>query len=48
MKCPGPPESSRLACFLENALVREARIWKAPVFQNLTLKVFSVVLFRST
>ncbi|XP_072204746.1 cyclin-I2 [Excalfactoria chinensis] len=38
MKCPGPPESSRLDCFLENALVREARIWKAPVFQNLTLK----------
>ncbi|OXB54757.1 hypothetical protein ASZ78_005820, partial [Callipepla squamata] len=38
MKCPGPPESSRLDCFLENALVREARIQKVPVFQNVTLK----------
>uniref|UniRef100_A0A8B9NNJ9 Cyclin-I n=1 Tax=Accipiter nisus TaxID=211598 RepID=A0A8B9NNJ9_9AVES len=41
MKCPGPPESSRLAFFLDNALAREARIWKVPVFQNLALKVLS-------
>uniref|UniRef100_A0A8C3C8A0 Cyclin-I n=1 Tax=Cairina moschata TaxID=8855 RepID=A0A8C3C8A0_CAIMO len=38
MKCPGPPESSRLACFLESALARETRIWKVPVFHHLTLK----------
>uniref|UniRef100_A0A8C3EA71 Uncharacterized protein n=1 Tax=Corvus moneduloides TaxID=1196302 RepID=A0A8C3EA71_CORMO len=28
MKCPGHIESSQLAFFLENALAREARIWK--------------------
>ncbi|KAM4764673.1 LOW QUALITY PROTEIN: cyclin-I2 [Cyanocitta cristata] len=39
MNCPGHIESSQLAFFLENALAREARIWKVPVFQNLTLKL---------
>ncbi|KAM6357346.1 LOW QUALITY PROTEIN: cyclin-I2 [Alca torda] len=35
--CPGPPESSRLTFFLENALARGARIWKVSV-RSLTLK----------
>uniref|UniRef100_A0A0B8RZ63 Cyclin-I n=1 Tax=Philothamnus irregularis TaxID=1899461 RepID=A0A0B8RZ63_9SAUR len=38
MKCIGPSESQNLALVLEYALAREAKIWKAPVFQNFTLK----------
>ncbi|XP_068004545.1 cyclin-I2 [Melanerpes formicivorus] len=45
MKCPGPPESSRLASFLENALAREARMWKVPIFQDLTLKGMDISLW---
>ncbi|XP_070595416.1 cyclin-I2 isoform X2 [Erythrolamprus reginae] len=38
MKCVGFSESQNLALVLEYALAREAMIWKAPVFQNFTLK----------
>ncbi|XP_075756460.1 cyclin-I2 [Pelodiscus sinensis] len=38
MKCTGHAESQGLPFLLENALTREARIWKVPVFQNFTLK----------
>lgn len=38
MKCTGPSESQNLALVLEHALAREAKIWKAPVFQDFTLK----------
>ncbi|XP_067422568.1 cyclin-I2 isoform X2 [Emydura macquarii macquarii] len=38
MKYTGPSESQRLSFLLENALMREASIWKVPVFQNFTLK----------
>ncbi|KAM3664788.1 LOW QUALITY PROTEIN: cyclin-I2 [Ammospiza maritima maritima] len=39
MKYPGHIERSQLASFfLENALAREASIWKVPVFQNPTVK----------
>ncbi|XP_029956330.1 cyclin-I [Salarias fasciatus] len=34
MKNPGAADSSRLVGLLEAALVREARLWKAPVFKS--------------
>ncbi|NXC01969.1 CCNI protein, partial [Orthonyx spaldingii] len=42
MKCPGHIESSSLAFFSGKCLSREARIWKVPVFQNLTLKIAEI------
>ncbi|XP_066573082.1 cyclin-I [Amia ocellicauda] len=34
MKCPASVQSQRLAILLEDALARESRLWKAPVFKN--------------
>ncbi|XP_036381546.1 cyclin-I [Megalops cyprinoides] len=34
MKYPGLTESQRLVALLEDALARETRLWKAPVFKN--------------
>lgn len=43
MKNPGAAESRRLVGLLEDALVREARLWKAPVFKNGCIQVRKVV-----
>uniref|UniRef100_A0A8C6WFM1 Cyclin I family, member 2 n=1 Tax=Neogobius melanostomus TaxID=47308 RepID=A0A8C6WFM1_9GOBI len=34
MKLPGPVESRRLVALLEDALHRETRLWKVPVYKN--------------
>lgn len=39
MKNPGAAESRRLDGLLEAALVREARLWKVPVFKNGCIQV---------
>lgn len=39
MKNPGAPERRRLVVLLEAALLREARLWKAPVFKNGSIQV---------
>ena len=39
MKNPGVAEGRRLLGLLEAALVREARLWKVPVFKNGCIQV---------
>lgn len=39
MKNPGAPERRRLTVLLEAALLREARLWKVPVFKNGSIQV---------
>lgn len=39
MKSPGAAEGRRLVGLLEEALVREARLWKVPVFRNGSIQV---------
>lgn len=39
MKNPGATERRRLVVLLEAALLREARLWKAPVFKNGSIQV---------
>lgn len=42
MKSPGAAESRRLVVLLEAALLREARLWKVPVFKNGCIQVRQV------
>lgn len=44
MKNPGPAETQRLVGLLEDALGREERLWKVPIFKNGRI-VVSLMLF---
>ncbi|KAJ7997205.1 hypothetical protein DPEC_G00226550 [Dallia pectoralis] len=46
MKNPGPAENERLVALLEDALTREQRLWKVPVFKDGHIQGTDITLFQ--